>query len=111
MTTKRDIVNTISEETGLTQMEVKRVVQSTFDYVVTEMIKGGRIELRNFGVFYVKIRKARQGRNPNQPENVIPVPAKYIPVFKPGKILKERVAKALGVPGKDAKTVTPGNPE
>lgn len=98
MTTKRNIVNQISDETGLTQMEVKRVVQSTFDYICDELINGGRIELRNFGVFYVKVRKARQGRNPNKPENVIPVPAKFIPVFKPGKILKEKVAKKLGNP-------------
>ena len=98
MTTKRDIVNFIAEETGLTQMEVKRVIQSTFDYISNSMINGGRIELRNFGVFYVKVRKARQGRNPNKPENVIPVPAKYIPVFKPGKILKDRVSKSLGSP-------------
>jgi len=100
MTTKRDIVNTIAEETGLTQMEVKRVVQRTFDYIVNELINGGRIELRNFGVFYVKVRKARQGRNPNQPENVIPVPAKYMPVFKPGKLLKEQVARNLGDPNR-----------
>jgi len=98
MTTKRDIVNAIADETGLTQMEVKRVVQSTFDYVTKALIKGGRIELRNFGVFHVKIRKARQGRNPNKPETVIPVPAKYIPVFKPGKYLKEKVSQNLGDP-------------
>lgn len=98
MTTKRDIVNHIADETGLTQMEVKRVVQSTFDYIVNEMVNGRRIELRNFGVFYVKVRKARQGRNPNKPETVIPVPAKFIPVFKPGKILKEQVSSNLGEP-------------
>lgn len=100
MTTKRDIVNTIAEDTGLTQMEVKRVVQGVFDYVTNVMISGGKIELRNFGVFQVKIRRARQGRNPNKPEKVIPVPAKYIPFFKPGKILKQKVSQALGSPVK-----------
>jgi nucleoid DNA-binding protein len=98
MTTKRDIVNTIAEETGLTQMEVKRVVQSTFDYLFNTLVQGGKVELRNFGVFQTKVRKARQGRNPNKPETVIPVPAKTIPVFKPGKLLKYNVAKGIPAP-------------
>ena len=105
MTTKRDIVNHIAEQTGLTQMEVKRVVQSTFDYVFNVLVEGGKIELRNFGVFQVKMRKARQGRNPNKPETVIPVPAKRVPVFKPGKLLKECVAKGEAPPQGDGPRV------
>ena len=50
MTTKRDIVNHIAEKTGLTQMEVKRVVQGTFDYIFNALVEGRKIELRNFGV-------------------------------------------------------------
>jgi nucleoid DNA-binding protein len=98
MTTKRDIVNHIAEETGLTQMEVKRVVQSTFDYIFNTLVQGGKLELRNFGVFQTKVRKARQGRNPNKPETVIPVPAKTVPTFKPGKLLKHHVAQGIPAP-------------
>lgn len=95
MNKKRDIVNKIAEETGLTQMEVKKVVQSTFDYIFNSLVKGQKIELRNFGVFMIKTRKARKGRNPNRPEKAIPVPAKSIPYFKPGKLLKRKVTESV----------------
>ena len=103
MTTKRDIVNHIADKTGLTQMEVKLVVQSTFDYIFNILVEGNKIELRNFGVFQVKLRKARQGRNPNKPETVIPVPAKKVPVFKPGKIMKEKVASGKPLTEEESK--------
>ena len=89
--TKREIVMKISSETGLTQVEVKRVVQRTFDLIVDALTSGDKVELRNFGVFQVKRRKKRLGRNPNKPEEVIPIPEKNVPDFKPGKIMKERV--------------------
>ena len=65
--TKRDLVMRISEETGLVQTQVFEVVQKTLDYIAEALAKGGKVELRNFGVFDVKIRKARVGRNPNAP--------------------------------------------
>jgi nucleoid DNA-binding protein len=92
MATKRDIVNHISNQTGLTQLEVRMVVQGTFDYLFNTLVEGKKIELRDFGVFQVKVRRARQGRNPNRPETVIPVPPKRVPTFKPGKLLKQKVA-------------------
>ena len=91
--TKREIVMKISSETGLTQVEVKRVVQRTFDLIIEALINGDKVELRNFGVFQVKRRKKRLGRNPNKPEEVIPIPEKNVPDFKPGKIMKEKVEK------------------
>jgi nucleoid DNA-binding protein len=91
--TKREIVMKISSETGLTQVEVKRVVQRTFDLIVDALTAGDKVELRNFGVFQVKRRKKRLGRNPNKPEEVIPIPEKNVPDFKPGKIMKEKVEK------------------
>ena len=65
--TKRDLVIRISEETGLTQTQVFDVIQKTLDQIVESLAGGGKVELRNFGVFEVKIRKARVGRNPNKP--------------------------------------------
>ena len=91
--TKREIVMKISSETGLTQVEVKRVVQRTFDLIVDALTAGAKVELRNIGVFQVKRRKKRLGRNPNKPEEVIPIPEKNVPDFKPGKIMKEKVEK------------------
>ena len=67
--TKRDLVVRISEETGLVQQQVFDVVQKTLDYITEALAKGDKVELRNFGVFEVKVRKARVGRNPEQAGN------------------------------------------
>ena len=91
--TKRDIVIHISEETGLIQSQVFAVVQKTLDQVAEELAKGGKVELRNFGVFDVKIRKARVGRNPNKPETDVPIPARAMVKFKAGKEMKAAVLK------------------
>jgi nucleoid DNA-binding protein len=63
--TKKEIVKTISEEIGLTQLKTKEIVQKTFDAIVEALVEEGRIELRNFGVFEVKKRAARKARNPS----------------------------------------------
>lgn len=72
--TKRDLVTRISDETGLVQQQVLDVVQKTLDYIAESLAKGDKVELRNFGVFEVKVRKARIGRNPNAPETDVPIP-------------------------------------
>jgi nucleoid DNA-binding protein len=72
--TKRDLVIRISEETGLVQQQVFDVVQKTLDYITESLANGDKVELRNFGVFEVKIRKARVGRNPNKPETDVAQP-------------------------------------
>ena len=91
--TKRDIVMRISEETGLVQQQVLDVVQKTLDYISEALAKGDKVELRNFGVFEVKIRKARVGRNPNAPETDVPIPQRAVVKFKPGKEMREEVLK------------------
>lgn len=91
--TKRDIVIRISEETGLVQQQVLDVVQKTLDYISEALSKGDKVELRNFGVFEVKIRKARVGRNPNAPETDVPIPQRAVVKFKPGKEMREEVLK------------------
>jgi nucleoid DNA-binding protein len=91
--TKRDLVVRISEETGLVQQEVLNVVQKTLDYISDAVTRGQKVELRNFGVFEVKVRKARVGRNPNSPEADVPIPPRAVVKFKPGKEMREAVLK------------------
>ena len=88
--TKKEIVKTISEEIGLTQLKTKEIVQKTFEAIIETLVEDKRIELRNFGVFEVKKRKARQARNPRTSEKVF-VPEKYVVTFKPGKEMEQRV--------------------
>jgi len=88
--TKKEIVKTISEELGLTQLKTKEIVQKTFEAIIETLVEDKRIELRNFGVFEVKKRKARQARNPRTSEKVF-VPEKYVVTFKPGKEMEQRV--------------------
>src|SRR3954471_15608305 len=91
--TKRDMVMRISEETGLVQQDVFDVVQKTLDYIAEAVSRGTKVELRNFGVFEVKIRKARVGRNPNSPEADVPIPQRCVVKFKPGKEMRAEVIK------------------
>ena len=91
--TKRDLVIRISEETGMVQQQVLDVVQKAFDHIAEAVAKGEKVELRNFGVFEVKIRKARVGRNPNQPGTDVPIPQRAVVKFKPGKEMRAEVLK------------------
>jgi nucleoid DNA-binding protein len=91
--TKRDLVVRISNETGLVQQQVFDVVQKTLDYIAGALAKGDKVELRNFGVFEIKIRKARVGRNPNAPETDVPIPARAMVKFRAGKEMRAEVLK------------------
>src|SRR5215510_1475849 len=90
--TKKEIVKQISEKLGLTQLKTKEIVQQTFDAIVDTLLVEKRIELRNFGVFEVKRRKARKARNPRTGERVNVEP-KSVVTFKPGKEMEEKVRK------------------
>jgi nucleoid DNA-binding protein len=91
--TKRDLVVRISEETGLVQQDVLNVVQKTLDYIGAAVAQGDKVELRNFGVFEVKVRKARVGRNPNAPAADVRIPPRAVVKFKPGKEMREAVLR------------------
>lgn len=88
--TKRELTVDVAERLGYTQNEVSDVVQATLDAIVQLLSEGNRLEIRNFGVFELKTRDARLGRNPRTGEEV-PIEAKRVGTFKPGKALKERV--------------------
>ena len=109
--TKRDLVIRISTETGLVQQQVLDVVQKTLDYIAEAVSKGDKVELRNFGVFEVKVRKARIGRNPNRPETEVVIPTRAVVKFKSGKILKAKLKKIdLVKVDKRGIVPRPGNP-
>jgi nucleoid DNA-binding protein len=91
--TKRDIVVRISEETGMQQQKVLEIVQKTLDYIAEALARGKKVELRNFGVFEVKVRKARIGRNPNAPATDVPIPRRAVVKFKAGKEMRELVLR------------------
>ncbi len=88
--TKRDIVLKISAKTGIKQIVVKEVVQQVFDVIFSALKEGKKIEIRNFGVFKVKKRKSRIGRNPKTGD-VVPVPERNTVVFKPGLEMKKEI--------------------
>ena len=88
--TKKDIVLKIAEETELKQTDVKNVVQKTLDHIIGTLAKGETIELRNFGVFKVKTKKPRVGRNPKTGATV-PIPERKVVSFKAGMVMKKKV--------------------
>ncbi|HOB99266.1 MAG TPA: HU family DNA-binding protein [Verrucomicrobiota bacterium] len=91
--TKRDLVVKISEETGLVQQQVLDVIQRTLDLISRALAQNETVELRNFGVFEVKIRRARVGRNPNAPAKDVRIPPRAVVKFKAGKEMRDEVLK------------------
>lgn len=89
--TKRDLVVKISNETGLVQHEVFQVIQKTLDHITAALSKGQDVELRNFGVFQVRLSKARVGRNPNIPGSNFAIPPRATVKFRSGKIMRRDV--------------------
>ena len=88
--TKKDIVLKITDATGIKQVDVKKIVQKTFDVIVDALMQGDKVELRNFGVFKIKERRARFGRNPRTGQSV-PVPPRKVVIFKSGLEMKQKV--------------------
>jgi len=93
--TKRDLVVQISNEVGMTQQEVFGVLQHALDLMTTELSQGNTVVMRNFGTFEVRTTKAKIGRNPKDPGKDVPIPPRAIVKFKPGKEMKEKVARIL----------------
>jgi len=91
--TKRDLVVKIAGKTGMIQEDVANIVQATLDYLSDAVVAGDKVELRDFGVFELKVRKSRVGRNPNAPAAEVIIPERVTVKFRSGKELKERVEK------------------
>ena len=88
--TKKDIALKVADATGIKQIVVKQVLQGIFDCVIESLIRDEKIELRNFGVFKIKTRRPRIGRNPRTGQTV-PVPTRKVVVFKPGLEMKQKI--------------------
>jgi nucleoid DNA-binding protein len=98
--TKKEIVKKISEQSGITVLLALEAVQMVFDGITETLVEEGRIELRNFGVFEVKRRRARQARNPRTGET-ISVPERSVVTFKPGREMEQRLNQSDGLPGQE----------
>ena len=92
--TKSDIVNEVSSKTGLTKVETEAAFEGVINSIILSLQRGERIDIRGFGSFYVKERKAREARNPSTNE-VIKSNLRYIPSFKVSKLLKESVNSTI----------------
>jgi len=88
--TKKELVMMVAQDTGITQVDVKRVIQRALHHLVENLKQGKTIELRNFGVFRVRQRAPRRGRNPKTGQEV-PVPSRRVVVFKPGLLMRQDI--------------------
>ena len=89
--TKRELVIRVANQLEMTQSEVAKVIENVFDTISSSLAEGERGELRDFGVFEVKTRASRIGRNPRTGDQV-PVPERRVVTFRPGKKMKEIIA-------------------
>lgn len=93
--TKRDLVIRLSNQTGMTQQQVLQILQGAVEMITDGLAAGDEVVLRNFGSFQVKETKEKVGRNPNKPGSDVRIPPRAVVKFKPGKELKEKVARLL----------------
>lgn len=94
--TKAELIDGIAEKLDMKKKDVTPVVEEVFNSIEGALSKGEKCTFVGFGVFEVKDRAAREGRNPQDPTKVVKIPAKKVPVFRPGKDLKEKVLKVKG---------------
>ena len=89
---KTELVAVVAEKSGITKKDAERVVSATFETITAQLMKGEKVQISGFGVFEVKEREARVGRNPRTKE-AIEIPASKAPAFKPSKALKDTVSE------------------
>ena len=89
---KTELIAAVAEKTGMTKKDAERVINATLDTITASLIAGDKVQVSGFGIFEVKAREARVGRNPRTKET-IQIPATRLPAFKASKALKDAVAK------------------
>ena len=89
---KTELVAAVAEKSGLTKKDAERVVSATFETITAQMMKGEKVQISGFGIFEVKEREARVGRNPRTKE-AIQIPASKAPAFKASKTLKDMISE------------------
>jgi len=90
---KAELIANVAEKTGFTKKDAEAAVNALVSSIEGALVQGDKVQLIGFGTFEVRERKARQGRNPRKPGEVIDIPASKAPVFKAGKALKDSVNK------------------
>lgn len=98
--TKAELVNGIAEKLILKKKDVGMVIEEVFASIETALVKGEKCTFVGFGVFDVRDRAAREGRNPRDTSQVVKIPAKRVPIFRPSKELKEKVGTVKTVKSK-----------
>ena len=89
--TKTELIDKVAESAKMTKKDAGVAVGAVFDVISNALAKGDKVQLIGFGSFEVRQRAAREGHDPQDPKKVIHIPAKKVPVFKPGKALKDSV--------------------
>ena len=89
---KTELIAAVAEKAGLTKKDAERVINATFEAITASLVKGDKVQVSGFGIFEVKAREARIGRNPRTKET-IQIPATRLPAFKASKALKDTVSK------------------
>ena len=89
---KVELIAAVAAKAGLTKKDAERVINATFETITESLTKGDKVQVSGFGIFEVKAREARVGRNPRTKET-IQIPATRLPVFKASKALKDSIAK------------------
>ena len=112
--TKDEIVRSLAEKNDLEIASTRRVVQGTLDMIIDALMRGDKVELRNFGVFEVIQRKGRVARNPKSREEYF-IPERKVVKFKPGKIMEDRITQpcmegGIRPTGKGAVPAQPNEP-
>ena len=108
--TKRELVIRVANKLGMTQSDVSKVIEGTFETISQALADGKRWELRDFGVFEVKTRASRIGRNPRTGDQV-PVPERRVVTFRPGKKMKEIVSASTPPEAAKPEPPTPPAPQ
>ena len=89
---KTELIAVVAEKTGMTKKDAERVINATVDTITEKLVAGEKVAMSGFGIFEVKAREARVGRNPRTKET-IEIPATRLPAFKASSALKNAVAK------------------
>ena len=89
---KTELIAAVAAKTSLTKKDAERVINATVESITESLVKGDKVNVSGFGIFEVKVRGERVGRNPRTKETIT-IPATKLPGFKASKTLKDAISK------------------
>ena len=92
--TKQEIVDVVSNATGLTKVETEAIMNGIMSTIIESLANNKRVELRGFGTFGIKHRMPKKARNPGTGDPIY-LPERYVPTFKPSKLMRSRVNELI----------------